>query len=140
MVKLLHLRAESLDDLDVFSTLLQDSAVRVSDLAWLPKQHRFAAVVNRYRWEGERKNPERMRTGLRFEHVLGAALKNIPFSDPDHVMELLAIRARETGKKTELELIFSGHAAILLELEVIDGFLEDIGGPWNATRRPEHPV
>jgi hypothetical protein len=143
----LKLMAESRPDLEVISTFLQDAAVKVSDLAWQPDQHRFAAVLNRYRWEleGEKSKdgskPERVRTGLRFEGVLKASYRNIPLQDPDHVLGLLAIEVEEGEDGAgRLTLACSGYASIRLEVECIEAYLEDLTPPWRALGRPEHAV
>ncbi len=39
------------EDLKVVSAHLQDAVVRVGDMAYLPKERRFAALLNRFDWE-----------------------------------------------------------------------------------------
>jgi hypothetical protein len=143
----LKLMAQSRKDLEVISTFLQDAAVKVSDLAWQPGQHRFAAVLNRYRWEQEtaagksKKKPERVRAGLRFEGVLKASYQNIPMQDPDHVLGLLAIEVEEGDDGAGwLTLACSGYASIRLEVECIEAYLEDLTQPWRALGKPGHTV
>lgn len=149
----LKLMAESRQDLEVVSTFLQDAAVKVADLAWLPGQHRFAAVLNRYRWEREvssgngggksggrgARQAERVRAGLRFEGVLKVSYQNIPRESPDHVLELLAIEVEDGDDGAgRLTLAFSGYASIRLEVECIEAYLEDLTRPWRALGRPDH--
>ena len=45
------LRAEDADDLAVISACLQDALVAVRDLAFVPPDHTFLMVANRFRWE-----------------------------------------------------------------------------------------
>ena len=148
--ELLKLKAESKDDLAVISAVLQDAVVRVGDLAYLPREHRFAMVLNRYRWEkealdgaglGRRRDGERVRAGLHFNGVLKAQVQHVPLADRSHVMEILAIEVeeREDGAATVL-LDFSGFATIRLEVECIDARLDDLSEPWSALRRPAHAV
>lgn len=141
----LKLMAEGRHDLEVISTFLQDAAIKVSDLAWQPGQHRFAAVLNRYRWEHETEagkgsgQPERVRAGLRFEGVLKASYRNIPLQNPDHVLGLLAIEVEDGDDGAGwLTLACSGYASIRLEVECIEVYLEDLTRPWRALGRPEH--
>lgn len=137
------LRAETADDLQVFSAMLQDATVKVEDLAYLPRERRFACVVNRYRWEGasnrRHKSGERVRSGLSFSGVLRAQLQHVPMTNKEHVMELLSVSldAGEDGAATAT-LTFSGYAAIRLELECVDAHLEDLTQPWAARVRPHH--
>ncbi len=141
----LKLKAESRQDLEVISAFLQDAAVKVGDLAWLPDQHRFAAVLNRYRWEHEaggskgKRTPERVRAGLRFEGVLKVAYQNIPMDSPEHVLGLLAIEVEEGDDGAgRLTLACSGFASIRLEVECIEAYLEDLTRSWRALGQPEH--
>ncbi len=46
-----RLKAADAEDLEILSARLQDAAGRLKDFVWLPKQRRFAALVNRFRWE-----------------------------------------------------------------------------------------
>jgi hypothetical protein len=50
MSGLLKLAAADGEDLEMLSARLQDAVGKLKDFAWLPKQRRFAAMVNRYRW------------------------------------------------------------------------------------------
>ncbi len=54
-------------------------------------------------------------------------------------LELLAIEAAENDAGTIFAtLVFSGYAAVRLELECVDATLEDLSQPWKAIRRPDH--
>lgn len=146
MAKKLRILANNLEDLQVFSTVLQDAAVKVGDMAYFADARRFAAVTNRYLWEGDdgsggANRPKRTRSGFRFEGVTKAAYKNVPMGDPNHVLELLTIEGEEVeGGAIIATLIFSGYAAVRLELECIDAFLEDLSEPWRAARQPDHEL
>lgn len=139
----LRLRAEEETDLPPVSAMVQDATVKVGDIAWLPGRHRFVLMLNRYRWENagaDSNSPgERIRSALRFESVLKAGFRNVPQSDPDHVMELLALRfSPENDGTGTVDLEFAGFATIRLEVECLDIFLEDVTSPWKAKRRPDH--
>lgn len=136
----LKLKAESADDLAVLSAMLQDAVCKTSDLSFLPKSRRFAAVLNRFVWEkGARdKRGQRTRSGLRFEGVLAARRKDVPQTDPDHVLALLSVTVNTDEKGAFFTLNFSGGAEIELKAEYIEVYLEDISGPWKALQRPHH--
>src|SRR5881409_3680513 len=74
-------------DLEIVSSHLQDAVVRVGDLAYVPSQKRFAAILNRFNWEKAAKaakdTNERRRTALRFDRVLGAQIKSLKPSASD---------------------------------------------------------
>ena len=145
----IRLKAETCEDLKVISTLLQDAAFKVSDMANLPKHRRFAFVANRFRWENEvlfdkkKKNKklyQRIRSGLRFEGVLDARFMNLPLGDETYVLSLLSIEGKKNKGGFTLTLIFSGNITIRLNCEILEVYLEDITGPWATKNKPEHPV
>ena len=80
----LKLIAFDADDLAVISAHLQDAVLKVGDIAYLPRERRFAAVGNRFDWadalkDGKAKTRDyvRRQMALRFERVLGAKLQGI---------------------------------------------------------------
>src|ERR1700689_2855314 len=100
----MKLAAADSEDLEIFSTRLQDAAGKLKDIVWLPRQHRFAALFNRYRWEearGRNITGTRVRAGLHFNSVLKVESHSIKRGAPDAVVSLLAIKfvpnAKEEG-------------------------------------------
>ena len=80
----LKLIAFDADDLAVMSAHLQDAVLKVGDIAYLPRERRFAAIGNRFDWADALKGGNsgsqeymRRRAALRFERVLGAQLQGI---------------------------------------------------------------
>lgn len=145
--KKLRLRAERKEDLQIFSSLLQDAVLKVEDMVYQPKHHRFVLVANRFRWEGEdpgglslhnESEGERVRAALRFEGVLEVKSAKIPFDLKEQILELLAIKIEETKTDFQLTLAFAGGPAVCLRAEVIEAYLEDLTTPWPAKRRPTH--
>lgn len=131
MSETLRLIGHEAEDVPVISALMQDAAVRVDDIAFDAKAHRFALVANRYRWEAD--VPSRTRSALRFDGVVRAQRKGWP-TDSEAVLALLAIRAEEGA----VTLDFSGGASVRLEAECIDLVLEDLTGPWGTRATPRH--
>jgi hypothetical protein len=144
----LTLAAADAEDLEIISARLQDAVGQVKDLVWLPKQRRFAALVNRFKWEtAERKRGRgdnlRVRTGLHFDAVLSVQSTRLKQGDPDAVFSLLAItftpKAADDPAGT-VELLLAGGGAIKLEVECIDAELTDVSGEWAALGRPSHQI
>jgi Protein of unknown function (DUF2948) len=131
------------EDLNVLSCHLQDAVVRVEDMAYMPKEMRFAAIANRFDWEQAAKIDDatyrRRRSGLRFERVKSAKLNGIDLGRKDAVLELLAITF-EPGEEPSgiVTLLFSGGGAIRLEVECIEAELRDLGAAWRTRLKPEH--
>ena len=67
MSGLLKLAAADAEDLEMLSARLQDAVGKLKDFVWLPKQRRFAAMVNRFRWEEAKGPGTRVRAVLRFD-------------------------------------------------------------------------
>jgi len=150
----LKLIALDADDLAVLSAHLQDAIFRVGELAYLPREKRFAAIANRFDWQvalgpapGINKKGasryERRRTGLRFERVLSAKVHGVDLKDKKAALALLAVtfvpkNASETPEG-DVTLTFSGGAAIRLQVECLEAEMEDLGAAWAAKNSPQHP-
>ena len=139
-LKLIALDAE---DLRILSCHLQDAVIRVGDMAYLKEGMRFAAIANRFDWEGAVKSKDdefqRRRTGLRFERVKSVQVQGIDLKKKDLVLVLLAV-AFEPGDEPEGTLIlhFAGGGAIRLGVECIEAELRDLGAVWRTQHKPEH--
>ncbi|XSG80892.1 MAG: DUF2948 family protein [Methyloligella sp. ZOD6] len=132
------------DDLEVISLHLQDAVMRVGDMAYLPSQNRFAAVLNRFDWEeaiqSNAETCQRRRAALRFDRVFNAKLKGFRPDQPEQVLSLLAIRFEPSdGPSGIIDLTFSGDASIRLEAECIEAELKDLGPVWQTKNQPRHP-
>jgi hypothetical protein len=134
----LKLLALDIDDLAVISAHMQHAQLRVADLAFLPGERRFALCVGRYEWEHDPQSPRRRRlTGLHFERVLGAQLRNIDPRTGDTDLELIAI-GFEPGDAPSGAIImfFAGDRALRLEVECIEAQMRDMGPVWEANPPP----
>lgn len=149
-LKLIALEPE---DLKIVSAHLQDAVLMVSDIAYLPREKRFAALLNRFDWAAAQDKAKsdsakggtpafaRRRAALRFEQVKSARLKNIDLADKKRVLSLLAIQyeAHAEGDPAGfVSLIFAGDAAIGLDVEYIEAEMRDLGAVWATGSRPEH--
>jgi hypothetical protein len=144
----LTLVAADAEDLEIISARLQDAVGQVKDLVWLPKQRRFAALVNRFKWEtAERKRGRgdnlRVRAGLHFDGVQSVKSSKLKRGDPDAVFSLLAItfttKAADDPAGT-IKLVLAGGGAIKLDVECIDAGMTDVSGEWAALGRPAHRI
>lgn len=150
----LKLIALDADDLRVISAHLQDAVVRIGDMTYLPRERRFAALLNRFDWErainppkgvgtAKKNAQERRRTGLRLERVLAAKVQGIDLRNSKSALALLAITF-EPAQDTEtpggdVTLTFSGGAAIRLSVECLELEMRDLGAVWTTTNVPSHP-
>ena len=146
-----HLKLVALDaeDLEVISAHLQDAVMRVGDMTYLPREQRFALLLNRFNWEqaleqtdGHRHlSFERRRTGLHFDRVRKVKTRGLDPRKRDAVLELLAIRFDENDPPAgHVELVFAGDATIRLDVECIEAAMRDLGGAWETQARPAHAL
>ncbi len=141
MTKKLKLTAADAEDLQMLSARLQDAAGKLKDFVWLPKQRRFAVLLNRFRWEDAKGPATRVRAALRFDGVSKVQSFAVKQGAPDAVVALLAITFTPNGEGDPagtVELVLAGGGAIRLAVECIDAELADQTGPWAARARPSH--
>ncbi|MEX0366674.1 MAG: DUF2948 family protein [Ruegeria sp.] len=144
----LNLGVEDAEDLKVVSTLTQDAVFPVTEMSWRPGEHRFALLINRFRWEdraaAERRGRpfERVQSMLVFDNVLGVASQGVDRTDKDVILSLLAVdfEASEDGAGQVL-LTLAGDGAIRLAVEALDVTLKDVTRPYLAPSKlaPHHP-
>ena len=138
-MELLKLVALDQDDLHVLSAHLQDALVRVGDLAYLPGQRRFALAARRFDWEVDADGPPRRRlTGLHFDRVRAVRCRGIDRSNPDRVLNLLAVTFSETDAPSGSATLLFSEGAVQIDLECIEGQMKDLGPVWEAESRPRH--
>jgi hypothetical protein len=143
-LKLVALDAE---DLAILSAHLQDAVMKVGDLAFLPREKRFAAVANRFDWlealdraVAPGQYYARRRCALRFERVLRAQVHGLDLKSKGAVTSLLAV-SFEPGEAPagRVTLQFADGGAIRLDVECIEAELRDLGPVWEAKSKPAHP-
>jgi hypothetical protein len=143
----LKLIALDTEDLDVVSAHLQDAVINVGEMAYLKRERRFAAIVNRFDWSealsasrSSRRPFTRRRAGLRIEHVLGAQLTGIDLADKRQTLSVLAVRFEPTtAPEGYLTIACAGNFAIRLHVECLEAELKDLGAAWATKSKPQHP-
>lgn len=122
------------DDLAVISAHVQSATLKVQDMAYMPRQKRFAAVASRLDWtclvdDQPRPNQTRFLSALRLDRVLGAKVTGIDLSRKDGTLTLLALQfAAKTADDPEgfVTLFFADGGAIRLHVECIEAELQDL--------------
>ncbi len=143
----LKLLALDHDDLKILSAHLQDAVLRVADMAYVPSEQRFAAILSRFDWlaaetgDGKQSNLRRCRCALRFDRVKRAQVQKIRPGETFAVAELLAITYEEgEAPGGFITLYFAGGGGVRLEVECIEAELRDLGDAWRAATRPQHSI
>ena len=149
----LKLRARATADLALLSGLLQDSLIRGADMTYEGSEKRFIAVFNRFCWERDQalenagqppesppqidKTPghyHRTHSGLVIDRVRAIQSKDIDLKNTSKLLNLLSVHELDG----QIELLFSGGAAIRLKTTGILAHLKDLGEPWPTQWRPHH--
>lgn len=141
----LKLMAADETDLQIISACLQDAAGRIGDFTFLPRERRFAFVINRFLRECAQGGGDcpavRVRTGMHFEDVTAARFRNLCPSRCGGVVQLLSVTfvaGRDGGGCVVLD--FADGGVIRLEVESINAYLSDISAPWKVRTGPHHDV
>jgi hypothetical protein len=143
----LKLVALDKDDIEVVSAHLQDALVKVGDVFWQPREHRFVMALKRFDWmkavdaEGPStpQDYRRCRTALRFERVISCKCRGLDRTDKNAVLNLLAVEFSERDAPAGIvTLTFSGGGAIRLEIECLEAELADLGEVFSAGACPDH--
>jgi Protein of unknown function (DUF2948) len=138
----LKLVALDKDDIEVVSAHVQDARVRVGDILWQPRDHRFVMALNRFDWMtavDAKADYRRCRTALRFERVLGCKCRGLDQANKDAELNLLAVEFTERDSPAgNVTLTFSGGGTIRLEVECLEAELADLGEVFTAELCPDH--
>lgn len=145
----LKLVALDRDDIEVVSAHVQDAFVKVADVHWQPREHRFVMALDRFDWMNavEANGPKgmhppdyrRCRTALRFERVRACKCRGLDQTNKDATLNLLAVEFAERDPPAgTVSLIFSGGGATRLEVECLEVELADLGEAYAAVICPDH--
>ncbi len=144
-----RLRAETPEDIAVISALIQDAVGQNGETSWQPRKHRFALLINRFRWEDKEAAEaqgrpfERVQSTLVIDSTLKVGGEGLNPADKEQIFALLALEftPAEDGAGT-LSLVLQGDGAIHLEVECVDVTLTDVSRPYVARAKhvPHHPV
>lgn len=147
----LRLLAETTDDLEVLSTLLQDAIIPGEDMFHDRGGRRFVMVVNRFCWDlppvpgvtSQDGGPvyERRLCGVQIHNVAAVRQTGMPADRRAALLNLLAIRVtHDGGGTTRLECLFSGGAALQFDIDSLSVIAEDIDTGQPTPNRPVHDV
>ena len=145
-MELLKLMALDKEDLSIVSAYMQDAVFRTGDLDYAAADRRFLIVGNRFVWEDaggrRRRSFERRRAALHFNRVDAVRSRGFKRGGSDDVLSLLTVNfvPGDEAPAGRIELIFSGDAAVELEVECVEAQLSDLGAAWQTGFRPNHPL
>lgn len=147
----MRLLAETEEDLEVLSALLQDAIIPGEDMHHDRGGRRFVMVVNRFCWDlppvegvtSQDGGPvyERRLCGVQIRNVTAVRQTGMPTDRRAALLNLLAIRANTDGAgAVRLEWLFSGGAALQFDIDSLSVIAEDIDTGQPTPNRPVHDV
>jgi hypothetical protein len=144
----LKLWATDAQDLQVVSALVQDAVLSVAEMRFDPKARRFAALLNRFRWEDRDRAAkaadfERVQTLLVVRDVGAVASQGFGRGDRDLVLSLLALEFQPLQDGAgALVLRLAGDGDIRLSVDCLDVTLRDVSRPYVAPtgKAPAHDL
>jgi hypothetical protein len=141
-VATLKLIALDREGLEVISAHVQNTCVKRSDMAWLPRQHRFVVAGMRYDWVGAKTGPaERVASILRFDRVLKVSHLGLDRLDSEATLNLLALTFEKTDPPAGMIILaFADGELVRLEVECVEVELRDMGLRLPAEACPGHAL
>ena len=145
--KALNIGAFDKSDLEIVSSLIQDSILPASEIQWHPNSSKLALLVNRFRWEdkdielSQGKTVERVQSLLMISHVKSVSSSGFSPKQKDKVLSILSISFDgDDGGFGNVLIILSGNGGIRVGVDALEINLRDVTMPYIAPSglSPEH--
>ena len=117
--------AQSPLDLQVISACCSEAKVKISNIKYLSKTKIFLLLIERKSKEKDNKE-RKISSIIKFEFIDSSKSKNIDQSNPEYILELLAIDLLKKNYNYEIILLFSNNGIITLNAEIMEVTLEDL--------------
>lgn len=136
----LKLQIRSADDVSVLSALLQDALINSLDIDIDLNRAEVALIADRYCWEGDNTQAERVLAGLRIGGVKAVQHKNMAVAGDETLFYNLLDIAYEMASDNQDYLIFTFSAGVAMRLQIdrLMMALSDIAPPRPAIATPDH--
>ena len=135
----LRLVAQDAEDMKIVAALVQDAVLPVTELKYDAKRHRFALMLNRFRWEDRAQAEqvgrayERVRSVLVVEDVRKVQSFGFDRTEKDLVLSVLSMSFEPGEDGTgRVILTLAGDGAVALDVETLDVRLDDVTRPYRA--------
>ncbi len=142
--KPLTLRAHDAEDLELFSTYLQDGIVPITSMSFDAKEGLFTCLVNRFCWElvqhfDLHESYYRVHSGLTFKNVTSVSRRNFDQNHHERTLNLLMISliVKSEGDYS-VRLLFSGDRELDIFVSSPTCIMHDFHHPWPTKKKPMH--
>ena len=137
--KALNIGAFDKRDLEVLSSLIQDSILSAGEIKWLSSSNKLALLINRFRWEdrnfvpSKNENLERVRSLLMISHVKSISSSGFSAKQKDKILSMLSISFNgDEGASGNVLIILSGNGGIRINVDALEVNLRDVTMPYIA--------
>ena len=137
--KALNIGAFDTSDLEIVSSLIQDSILPANEIKWFPNSDKLALLVNRFRWEdkdldlSQGKIVERVQSLLMISHVKSVSSSGFSPKQKDKVLSILSISFDgDDGGFGNVLIILSGNGGIRVGVDALEINLRDVTMPYMA--------
>ena len=137
--KALNIGAFDQRDLEVVSSLIQDSIFPTSEIKWLSTADKLALLINRFRWEDKSLaqlrdiKAERVQSLLMISHVKSIASSGFSPKQKDKILSILSTSFDgEDGGSGSILIVLSGNGGIRVEVDALEIHLRDVTMPYIA--------
>ena len=137
--KALNIGAFDTSDLEIVSSLIQDSILPTNEIKWLPNSDKLVLLVNRFRWEdkatelSQDKTGERVQSLLMISHVKSVSSSGFSPKQKDKVLSILSISFDgDDGGFGNVLIILSGYGGIRVGVDALEINLRDVTMPYIA--------
>ena len=135
-IKKLRIKAKNNYDINVLSTLCQDSIFSFDEMKFFKLKNFFVSTFSRFCWEvyNKEKFYYRVVSGLQVKDVEKIEYINFKQNKNDDFLNLLSI----TFENGYLFFNFSSFITIKMKVKKIDILLDDLDIPWPTSNKPNH--
>ena len=147
--KALNIGAFDTSDLEIVSSLIQDSILPTSEIKWLANSYKLALLINRFRWEdkrlaiSQRRNLERVQSLLMISNIRAISSNGFSPKQKDKILSILSISFDGIeGGAGNILIVLSGNGGIRVEVDALKINLRDVTMPYSAPSglSPEHEI
>lgn len=147
--KPLNMGAFGTRDLEIVSSLIQDSILPVSEIKWLANSHKLTLLINRFRWEdkriaiSQRRSPERVQSLLIISNVRAISSSGFTPKQQDKILSILSITFDGVeGGTGNVLIVLSGNGGIRIKVDALEINLRDVTMPYIAPSglSPNHEI
>ena len=135
--KALNIGAFDKSDLEIVSSLLQDSILPTNEIKWFPNSDKLALLINRFRWEdkdlelSQGKIVERVQSLLMISQVKRVSSSGFSPKQKDKVLSILSISFDgDDGGFGNVLIILSGNGGIRVGVDALEINLRDVTMPY----------